>query len=169
MDLFIDIDYPIIESSPNSHYDHNKKVLKLIQKKFKPLLGWIKSLESLAIISSEIDAKYNPVEDYTDPFVLELLNWMFLDLELLPRCLKRLWIREETSFDVRRSLTIEHFITTAFVKALNLWGDDDIHLELNHPKFRQMEVLGGILFSNSLAHLAHLKYAHGYCVDNYVI
>jgi len=170
VDLFIEIAYPLVESSLCNQRDHKKKVLNQIRKKFKPFLGWIKSLESLTMISNGINAGYYPTEEYTDdPFVLELLNWMFLDLELLPRSLKRLWVREDTSFAVQRSLTIEHFITTPFVKALNLWEDDEIHSELNHPKFRQMEQLGGIYFSNSLAHMTQLKFAHGYCVDDYVI
>ncbi len=91
---------------------------------------------------------------------------MFVDLELFPNSLERFWISKDS---VRsRSFYIEHFITPS-VKALNLWPGDEVHTELDHPKFSQLEQLSGFNFSNSLAQMKQLKFAIGRCVDVNVI
>lgn len=169
VDLHIEIAYPFLRSMPRFVRVHNKKVLNLIRKKFKPLLGWIKYLESLVIIPRGNDRQYYPSEYHLDPFILELLDWMFLELEMLPSSLKRLWIREESISIARSSICIEHLNTTPHVMALNLWTGDVVHSELDHPKLSQMEHLGGIHFSNNLAQMALLKFVLGFCVDDHVI
>jgi len=150
VDLHIEIAYPFLG------------LRCLFNKKFKPLLGWIKSLESLVIIPHGDPAAY-----VKDPFIPELLKWMFLELEQPPRPLKRIWILEVPRRN--RSLSIEHFTTTPYVKALNLWTGDDVRTELDHPKFSQMEQVGGICFSNNLAQMTQLKFAIGRCLDDHVI
>lgn len=145
-----------------------------------PLLGWFKSLESLVIIPRGIIEFFNlfarnndpnityPLE--SDPFVVELLHWMSLDPELLPKCLRRFWINEDSVRDSvkTRSFSIEHFIAPS-VKALHLWPGDKVHTKLDHPKFSQLEHLSGFNFSNSLAQMTQLKFAYGDCVNDNVI
>lgn len=164
MDLQIKIAYPYLDSKPLSLRTHNEAVLNRIKTEFK-YLSWMLLLESLVIIPLGNDIVYYPPEYHTDPFVIELLKWMFVDRDLPPQSLKRLWIQQDSAST--RSLSTEHFITPT-VKALNLWREDDVRTELDHPKFSQMEYLGGIDFSNSLAEMTQLLFALGQCVDDHV-
>lgn len=153
-----------IETVYSQNRDIDSRVIEEICQKFEPKLVWMKCLESLAIIP-------RPQDDYdysyhNDPFVLEILDWAFGSQELLPPSLKRLWIPQEFSFD--QWFTIDH-PHTPFVKSLCLWGSDNVHAQLNHPKYSQMEHLSDMNFSNSLAHMTQLEYANGRCVDDEVM
>ena len=93
---------------------------------------------------------------------MALLNSILWDKELLPRSLQRLWIPDRGTYR-GRSVTIEDF-RTPFVKSLY----DRFGSQLNHPKFSRIEHLGGVHFSQAMAHMTHLKYVSGHCVDNQV-
>lgn len=167
MDLHIEIAYPsYLDSQPSLLQAHNDLVLNHIKRKFKLLLGWMISLQSLVIIPRG-NVGNRPEEHYSDPFIFELLNWMFRDQYIPPQSLKCLWIPQD--YAATRSLSIDHFSTSPFVKSLSLWRDDAFIDKLGHPKFNQMEELFGIQFNNSLAHMTQLKSVVGVCVDDHVI
>ena len=163
--LHIEIAFPFFYSQPLFLHDRNEAVLNLMKRKFRFHLGWMISLESLVIVPRGNFVGHLPPEYHSDPIVIELLKWMFVDRDLLPQSLKSLWICQEST--ATRSLSVDHFSTSP--KALNLWKEDDVRTELDHPKFSQMEYLGGIDFSNTLAQMTQLKFALGYCVDDHVI
>lgn len=161
IDLHIEIAHPVKED-PGDEQAHTKKVLQLTRKKFKPKLHWLKSLESLKIISCGDGACQR------DPFISELImTWMYGPRrELLPRSLNRLWI-DEHILTSHRFLAIDYL--PADMKSLIHCSLDEVSNELNNDKFKQIEHLGGFDFSETLNHMTQLKYAKGLCVENHVL
>ncbi len=166
MDLHIEVYYTY--AIPLSYFQreaHNSAVFQQLGAKYKSKLGWLKSLKSLVIIPHYQNDPESPHNySYQDPFIVELLKWMFESQDLLPSSLERLWIPEQRKF---RRLNVEH-LPAAIVKSLSLWEGDGIHTQLDHPKFKEMEQLGGIYFSNSLAKMTQLKFVNGRCHDDEV-
>ena len=143
--------------------------LEDMRRTFRSKLGWLKSLRSLVIItevqgdrSGSVPVGYSP----GDPFVKEFINLLFSSQDLLPHSLERLWI--PVDYDSSRELRIEQ-LPAPLVTSLNLWEEDGVGTQLDHPKFKQVEHLGNIEFSDSFDQMQKLEYIEGLCVDNEVI
>ena len=143
--------------------------LEDMRRTFRSKIGWLKSLRSLVIItemqgdrSGSVPVGYSP----GDPFVKEFINLLFSSQDLLSHSLERLWIPSEYSSS--RVLTIDQ-LPAPLVKSLQLWEEDGVGTQLDHPKFKQVEHLGNIDFSDSFDQMQKLEYIEGLCVDNEVI
>jgi len=96
VDLHIEVYYTY--AIPLSYFQreaHNSAVFQQLGAKYKSKLGWLKSLKSLVIIPHYQNDPESPHNySYQDPFIVELLKWMFESQDLLPSSLERLWIPE---------------------------------------------------------------------------
>lgn len=89
---------------------------------------------------------------------------MFASQDLFPSSLENLWIPQGHKY---RRLNVEH-LSAPIAKSLSLWEGDGIHTQLGHPKFKQMEQLGGVYFSENLSKMTQLKFVDGRCDDDEV-
>ncbi len=140
-----------------------------MRRTFRPKLEWLKSLRSLVIIPQpQGDCNGSAPEGYSpgDPFVMAFVDLLFSSQDLLSHSLERLWIPSEYSSS--RVLTIDQ-LPAPVVKSLQLWEEDGVGTQLDHPKFKQVEHLGNIEFSDSFDQMQKLEYIEGLCVDNEVI
>jgi len=129
-----------------------------------PHLEWMRSLQSLAIVK-----RCHDDFTYYDPLGEELISWLFCKNKYenglsLPTSLERIWLDAELSYP-RIS---ENDLPGSTIKSIILENLGPQKLKLDRERFRQMEHLNEIDFSEGHSHLPHLKYVQGQTSSNKV-
>ena len=101
------------------------------------------SLKSLVILKKG----FGSVKYYPDNCLKALVRWIFSTYDM--GSIERVWIQH--------NLTYERQFVTSSVKSFLMGDGDCTDLELGHDRFRPLEHLGGLRFSE-LAYLPNLRY-----------
>ena len=128
----------------------------MARKDLFPSLTWISQLQKLIIIKRGCGMSTS----YPDEMVIALLKWMFLHHKM--QHLSRLWIQDHSTDRIAHDIEFYN----ASMHSLNM--GTNFHFDDNEERFRQLQHIGGIGFSN-MAHLPCLRYVRGYCISEEVV
>ena len=132
--------------------EENQQMLESIHAELFPLLGWMKNLQSLAILRNGD----TPSPNKGIIFVKRLLGWLLPQLQSLTR----LWVTED--YDNISNITNSPFVKS--IKKLNSPNlADDV---LKGDQFANLEHFGGNFNLDRFGLHPHLKYAVGHCKRN---
>jgi len=152
-----------------NHFEDEKKI-DMAFKKLEPQFGWMKTLESLAILRRDSADSYRHLHYHT----IQKLLFFIKEIQKDSRSLERLIINNK---DDLRNFVMNHadnfpvflewFMTGRSVKSFALlenyfWKNNSLTI-LDHERFRELEQLADITFSHRLEHLTKLKFVRGNC------